>query len=223
MSERETTPADLHPEATLLPWYVTGKIADQDRLQVEQHLVACQSCREELDAEVALRQSLMNAYSSETGPSPQLARSVFAQVSAEALARRRPLAVSSSSWIEQVDQWIRGLLIVEWVPTLATLLLVGQVGIIMWLAQASQEVNQVTTRSLGSPTVSFRILFQEQATEAQIRTLLSSVHGRIVNGPDPGQRYVVEIIAGDPAVVSRALERFRARPEVIQHVEVGGP
>ena len=35
----------------LLPWYLTGRLEDAERLQVDEHLATCAECRAELETE----------------------------------------------------------------------------------------------------------------------------------------------------------------------------
>ena len=222
MSEPETLGADVHPETTLLPWYVNGTLETQERQRVAAHLESCLECRRELDELMQIQRQLTEVYTRQPEPSPRLAQAVMAKVAQEASARRTATK-ENGHWLNAVDQWIRSLLLSQWAPTLAALVLVTQFGLLLWVLRPAIESNQVTTRSLSSPTASFKVTFQQQATEEQIRSLLTTVRGRIVDGPSSELAYVVQVIAGDPNVSSKTLETLRARPDIIRSADAISP
>ena len=72
--------SDVHPAATLLPWYLNGTLREEERQEVAQHLRECQPCRTELDELSRLRQQVKAAYADLPGVSPQVFRSVMATI-----------------------------------------------------------------------------------------------------------------------------------------------
>lgn len=221
MSEPETLPAGLHPEAALLPWYADRTLGVEEQTRVARHLESCPDCRLELDELTKMKRELTAAYAAQPEPSPQLARSVFAKVAQEVTARRRA-ARESGSWLDEVEGWFRSLFMPQWVPALAVLALAAQLGLLLWVTMPAQQ-EQITTRSIGRATATFKILFREQATEAEIRALLLQFHGRIVNGPSSEQAYLIEVVTGDPSLTVKALEALRARTDIIRTVEIHAP
>jgi anti-sigma factor RsiW len=222
MSEPETLPRDVHPEIALLPWYANGTLGAEERQQVARHLESCADCRRELDELRQMKSELSAVYKVHREPSPRLIRSVLAKVAREASARRGAPA-ETGSWLDRLDQWFRSLFLPQWVPTLAAVILLTQLGLLLWVTMPPMPSDQITTRSLGSPTATFKVTFQEQATEGQIRALLSTVHGRVIDGPNPEHVYVIEVIAGDPAVNVKTLETLRARTDVVHSAETIAP
>jgi hypothetical protein len=89
----------------------------------------------------------------------------------------------------------------------------------------SQQVaqDQVTTRSVGTPTIRLRAVFQESTSEQQIRSVLQEVHGRIVDGPAQDGGYIMEVPAGDLATVQRKLDTLKKHADVIRAIEVVKP
>src|SRR5580765_7622489 len=65
----------VHPEiSSLLPWYVNGSISASERLQVDEHLTLCTSCRDELARERWIYRNMAAENAVEHMPSASLQR-----------------------------------------------------------------------------------------------------------------------------------------------------
>jgi anti-sigma factor RsiW len=219
MNESETLPPGIHPEAALLPWYANGTLGETERQQVAAHLENCAACRTEFEEIKGLKADLTELYAAQTGPSPKTARAVLGAVAQDTAARRTNMA-THGSWIDGVDQWFRSLFLPRWVPTLAATILIAQVGLLLWTTMPATQPEQVTTRMLDMQTARIRVAFQEAATEGQIRLLLQTVHGRIVDGPNPNGLYIIEVLAADAETSREKLERMRARIDVVRSADL---
>jgi anti-sigma factor RsiW len=222
MSEPETFPADLHPEVALLPWFVSGTLSEADREKVARHLESCTACRAELDEMSQLKIELSTIYAAQPGPSAQTAHSVLRAVKRDALLRglTRPV---EGSWLAGVDQWLRSFLLPRWVPTLVAVALLAQVGLLLWTAMPTHQLEEITTRSVGLQTARIRVTFESTATEEQIRSLLQGVRGRVIDGPAQDGAYVIELLAADEATKKKKLETLRGQRTVIRSAEVMKP
>ena len=222
MSEPEALPADVHGEAALLPWYVSGTLADRERREVDRHLATCPGCRNELDELTRLRTDLVQAYQTQTGPSSQVSQRILQNVTRETSAERRGDAGQRSKW-EQIDQWFRALFLSRWVPTLVATLVLVQTGLLLWISAPTPEQPRITTRSLGTPAARIVVAFQQDATEAEIRSLLQLVHGRIIDGPTAEGLYTLEILGPDTASGGPPLKLLRAHPNVVRSADPVAP
>ncbi|MDO9117018.1 MAG: zf-HC2 domain-containing protein [Nitrospira sp.] len=222
MSERETLPPDIHPEVTLLPWFASGTLKEPERQQVAQHLESCVSCRQELNEITAMKLDLGDAYRTSPQPSIELSRSVMRQVAQEA-ARHRTSSATQSSPLSGLDQWLRSLLQLPWIPTLAALALAVQFSLLLWVTQPPAPSDHITSRSIASPTARIRVTFHESATEGQIRGLLDSLHARINDGPDSDHTYVLRIDAADATVTQTVLDTLRGRTDIVINAGVLSP
>ena len=63
------------------------------------------------------------------------------------------------------------------------------------------------------------VVFQPTATSGDIGALLTSLGAVIVDGPKPGNAFVVQLPAAD--AVSRAMAEMLARKDLVQSVERG--
>ncbi len=210
-----------HPTVLLLPWYVSGTLKDSERLAVERHLADCASCRRELDDLKTLRAPLKDAFAAAPAPSARLKPSVMAKVRA---ARGTPAVSSQSSARparEALEQWFRSLFAPRWVPALAATLLVGQMILLLWSAgqQTPLPPSAVSTRAIPPPSTKVQILFQETATETQIRRVVQGLQGRIVDGPNADGRYTIEVAPSVADQVDTKLQTLRQQSKIIRRAE----
>jgi anti-sigma factor RsiW len=222
MTDPEFIPSHVHDEVALLPWYVNGTLTQPDRQRMAHHLESCASCRTELDELSHLKTEIASIYSDQPSPSSNLARSVLSTVARDASTRplRRP---DESSWLDGVDHWLRSLFLPRWIPSLAGLLLVAQAGILLWLILPQGEPVSITTRSLEVPTVKILVVFQNHATEEQIRSLLQRARGRVIDGPSQDGAYIVEVLATDKNTAQQKLEMLRQQADVIRSADTVSP
>ncbi len=220
MSDPDTLPAGVHPEAGLLPWYATGTLGEADRQRVAHHLESCRECSRELEEFTEIRRTLKELSRQEPAPSSTLARSVLAHVAADSRGQIRPQP--TRSWASEIDHWFRSLLMPQWVPTLAAILLAAQMGLLIWVTLPPTERGEVSTRSVGTQTQEPRlaIRFQPAANEERIRSLLQRVHARIVDGPTVDGIFTISLSTGEPTA---ALALLREQGDIIRSAELIQP
>ncbi len=222
MNDPETIPPGVHPEAALLPWFANDSLSDAERQQVAQHLESCPECRRELAELSSMKRHLTTMYASQPAPSPRLARSVMEQVAAERLASS-PRQKTSGTGLGGLDAWLRTLFLPQWVPTLAALFLVAQMGLLLWVGLPPAEPEQPTTRSLGMATVRVRVIFQPTAREEQLHALLKEIRGRIIDGPTADGLYIMEIPAADRLAAQQKVQLLNNQSDVIRTAELINP
>jgi anti-sigma factor RsiW len=222
MAEPDTLDEHIHSEAALLPWYQNGTLREDERRQVDQHLSSCAVCRAELDELAQLNVQLHEVYAAQPEPLPGTQRAVLAQIQLEASATRAT-SVTDPQRLKGQDDWFRFLFVPRWAPALAVTLLVAQLGLLLWSTSRSTLTEQVTTRGLGPQTVRLRVVFQETASERQIRALVQEMRGRIVDGPTPEGAYIMELPAGGQAAGQKKIDLLRSQKESIRTVEPVAP
>lgn len=220
MNDPETIPAGVHPEVELLPWYATGTLGEADRQRVARHLETCRDCSRELEDLTEIRRTLTELSRQEAEPSARLARSVMARVKADSIGQDRPH--QETSWVADLDRWFRSLLMPQWVPTLAAVLVVVQMGLLVWVTLPPAERGDISARSVGMQTqaVKITVRFQPTATEDSIRSILQRLHARLVDGPTADGTFTISIGTGDSAA---ALALLRGERDVIRSAELVQP
>ncbi len=186
----------------LVPWYVTGEIAADDRAWMERYLA------ENPDAEVALGWheglgATVDAHYSNlpesvgwAGLAQRLEADRAAKRSTAEVAptstRERALPVSPGI-IERATQWL-GELFTRPAYALAAALIVGQAAVIGYLVSNDELAQQEHSTTRGAPASivpALEVRFRQSATEQELRALLSQAGARIVDGPDQLGDYVV--------------------------------
>jgi len=217
MTDPNTIPANLHPEAALLPWYVNGTLREQDQQQVARHLETCAVCRAELEELSCMRTELRRIYDAQPGPSPRTSQAVRDLLNRDTLTQGKVLSVRRH-WLETVDSWFRSLLMPRWAPTLLAIVLVAQLGVLLWTLTQPVPSDQVTSRSISPATARLRVTFQGQASATAIESLLHSIRGRIVDGPTADGMYTVEILADNESTLQKKLTDLQGHSEIVQSV-----
>jgi Putative zinc-finger len=210
----ELLPPGVHGQALLLPWYLSGTLAESEQREVTGHLASCASCRAELAALTRDRHLVREALSAAPGPSRDLRTEVLSKIANASTAGPPavpPAAKSRGGW----RVWPLG----RAGMALAASLILVEFGVIVRLAY-SPAPPSVVTRGLGSPTTRLRLLVDANASQAALTDFLRSLHARIVDGPSADGAYVVEIATGDPRQIDQDLGRARAESQLIRELKV---
>jgi len=213
---REPPPPDLHPQALLLPWYLSGTLAESEQEDVTGHLACCPACRAELASLTRDRHLVRELLSAAPGPSRDLRMKVLSSISgasttAPAAAPRA--ADARGTWRTRQPIWRAGIV-------LAASLIIVQFAVILRLEQPPPAPASMMTRGLGPPTTRLELLVDPDASEAALTAFLRSVHGRIVDGPSVEGAYVVEIRTTDSAQIAEDLALARAETHLIRELKV---
>lgn len=219
-----------HP-VTLLPWYQNGTLAPPEHERVRAHLEGCAQCRAELESLSEVRQQVHAAMDSDAMPTSAARQRVMANIARSPVATpsTHPAREPRRSMIDGIAEALRSLMTPKWAPTAAIVLIAVQGGLLVWTAQTPSgpglaepvtEPPPVTSRSLGSPTARAHVQFATTATEADIRALLGSVRGRIVDGPSAEGVYVVEMLANDTSHAATKADLLRARTDIVIRAEL---
>src|SRR5213594_357718 len=226
--------SEVHPAATLLPWYLNGTLREEERQEVAQHLRECQPCRTKLDELSRLRQQVKAAYADLPGVSPQVFRSVMATIREERRVqpeRQRMFRwerAGSSSWLDALDRWLRPMFAPRWVPVLASTLIIGQLALFLWVLRQeparltgdiASSPEGVVPRAIPTPTARYRVAFQETAPEGKIRTVIHNIGGRIVDGPSPDGLYAIEVSASGQPLLEKQLKSLQRQSDLIRSAE----
>ena len=175
----------------LLPWYAKGRLDDGEMQQVQQHLLHCQACRNELAAEQPMQTLLSVAGALPEGGDVEAG-----------LARMHALMTPA-----QPKAWPRAPRWMPWALGLqgaACALLMG-----LWLQARQAEPVYEGLSAAGSATVvaDALIMFKPGTSEKAVRELLQARGAGIVAGPTETGAWLLRIDA-------RGLAQLRTAPIV---------
>jgi Putative zinc-finger len=224
MTTDDSFVASEHAEILVdLPWHANGTLAPLDAARVAAHVARCDDCRRELDALETMARSLRPDAVVERSPGPALAR-LTAKIDAFEARRERRQAVLSGT-AAFFGRW-RTLALPAAVALQAVVILVLVVRPTVPLVDAPDAPARYRTLTDAAPTdrvrPHMRLVFDDGATVAQMRTLLELIGAQVVAGPNASGALTVELAATSRADADRALAIARAGAGVV-FAEVVGP
>lgn len=174
----------------LLPWYARGGLAADEQQRVQQHLLHCQDCRNELAAERPM-QTLLDV----AGALPEVGdvEAGLAKLHARIAPPREP-AARTPRWMP----WALGL------QGAAVAVLMG-----LWLQARQAEPAYEGLSAAGSTPVvaDALVMFKPGTSELQVRELLQAHDAGVVAGPTETGAWLLRVDA-------RGLAELRTAPIV---------
>ena len=212
--------ADHHHVMELVPWYVNGTLQGRERDAVTAHLSGCLACREEVTQCQTLGAAVQSARDPAWAPGPDrfarlLANIELLEAKEEGRAGWRPRWRAGMEWLGDLLQRTPGP--VRWGLVAQAAVLVLVVGLAVWPGTLSPRAPYRTLAEDGDRRVGqtlIHVVFAEDISEREMRTLLARVHGKIVDGPSPVGLYTVAVGASAPDQVTPMVSVLRGDPKV---------
>jgi hypothetical protein len=202
----------------LLPWYVNERLNPQEWVEVEAHLSNCLLCQDEVARCRNFNQAVKSNQQEIWTPSAPHFAKILDNVNA--FERRATTSKKSSGWLANWLPWLHN------TPSPARFALGLQGALVLALATTLLYRGLVPTenyRTLSNPAPSsqsigpqIRVVFAEDISEKEMRTLLLNVSSRLVGGPSSLGVYTIALESGhgDSASAKQALAQLRAHPKV---------
>lgn len=217
----------LHTEALLLTGYVDRTLPPEEEQQVAIHLKTCVTCQQELQEVTNMQTAIKHSIAQRPGPSPAAFSTLMRRIEQEKQAQRQRIPQpTTSSWWETVESAFRSLFEVQWVPALASVLIVGQAFLLFSLMDSpeghkGQGTGAIIERGIpqgtpATPPIQIHVKFVETAKEIQIRELLKELDGQIVNGPTSEGLYILEFPQPEMSSFPTLLATLQSHPELIK-------
>ena len=213
--------ANLHRKVwEVLPWYVNGTLEGHEREFVARHILRCQSCADEIARCQSMATAVRSAKEVAWTPSPEhLARLMERVDRASTSAAPEHWRIRVREWAEKIRLYFQETpSLFRWALAAQTTAIVLLTAAIMW--QASVAPYQTLSDAGSGPApdrVHLQVVFADDITEREIRTLLNSIGATIVAGPTPMAVYTVALAGDDregPARTRETLTALRAHPKV---------
>ena len=220
----------LHTEAMLLPGYVNQTLSSEEEQQVATHLKTCMTCQQELQEVTNMQTAIKTSIEQRPGPSPAAFSTLMRRIEQEKQTQTRRVAQPTATpWWESLESAFRSLFEVQWVPALASVLIVGQAFLLFSLmgspeGQRGQEPGGIIERGLpqGTPhglLFKIRVGFYAEAQEQEIRKILHTIGGRIIDGPSPDGTYTLAFTQNETVTLDALLTELRQHTKLIRLAE----
>jgi hypothetical protein len=215
--------AERHKQVwQLLPWYVNGTLDDSDREAVAHHIWLCQTCEREVVRCQTVVSVLGKDDTSAWTPSPRHFNRLMTRID------RESSLTTAERWRIRIQEWVAKIRSAfQSTPAPIRWALAAQTAVIVLIVVATMSTRKASPSlysTLSDPVVSHEagqwhitVVFAEEITEREVRSLLSTINGTIVAGPSAMAVYTVTIPAsGDEqsGEVQAALAKLRAHPKV---------
>ncbi|HTK34430.1 MAG TPA: zf-HC2 domain-containing protein [Caulobacteraceae bacterium] len=210
-------PGDRHRQIqSLLPWYVAGRLDEDEAAEVEAHLSQCPDCQAELNADRWLAIEVADAPSETIAASldvDQGWRRIQRQIDREARSGV-PGAGLAADWLagrwKAARQWETAAPWLRWA-------LIGQFCLLLTLGGLLWQASfPAAYRTLGAAPESragnIVVVFRPEIKESDFRSILKANHARLVDGPTAADAYVIRVPVTERG---KALARLRRLAQVV--------
>src|SRR6185369_756278 len=167
----------------LIPWFVNGSIADNERAGLQHHVEGCAACREEIEAQRMLLQTMRTPPQVESMPHGSLQK-LWQRIDENPAPAQEEAPVARSP---QAFRWLAAAVIVQ-------ALLLGVLATVMLRSprsDADAAYRTVSTAVVEPGPASVRAVFSPDMTLGELQALLERAHLRIVNGPSADGVYTL--------------------------------
>lgn len=206
--------------AELVPWYVNGTLEREEHDLVAEHVSTCRECQDAVAQCQTLATAVQSTRVAASTPAPDRLERLLATIDAlEDTAT--PQAGWRARWHAGME-WLRDLIQltpgpVRWGLAVQAALLIAVLGAAVWSGALSPQapyhtLAQDTTRPGRQALI--HVVFAEDISEREMRTLLGRIQGKIVDGPSAVGLYTVAVPASAPDQVAPVLTMLRADPKV---------
>jgi anti-sigma-K factor RskA len=200
----------------LLPWYVTGRISREEARGVEAALNTMPDLAQKLANVQREREAIARGSEAVEPPPPENLQRLLQQVETTRQLRA-PKAENASAGAAWIDA-LFGRRLVWQVAFAAACVGLVVMGTQLYRPDAGTGFEVAT--GMGGIDAGSRLIvtFQPAATSADIGALLTALDAVIVDGPKPGNAFVVQLPTADPDKVSAAMGDMLAQKHLIQSV-----
>jgi hypothetical protein len=214
----------------LIPWYVNDTLENGERERVAQHIAECPACAEEIARCRTIAAVVRSADMGDMNPSNERVARMMARIESTDWSTPDHRRHSIREWVRKIRHTFEETPSrVRWALAAQAAVIVLLTGAIVLQLSASPGPLYRTLSDAGANLESGRsriqVIFAEDITEREMRTLLDSIGATIISGPSPIAVYTLGIAGGDSDPAGRIRETLavlRGHPK-IRLAEPKGP
>lgn len=211
-------PLNLEDAQELLPWYLTGKLSRSENAAVESMLKGSADLREQLDSARDQRHAVIDAGDAVAGPSAGNLTKLLQQI--ESTKQRRYVTATEPSFLERTfGAWFAPRPVLQFALAAACVVVVAQGAFLYKLGELPFQSNGGSyatasdSAATATPAASLIVSFRPEVTTAQLTQMLSEIDATVIDGPKPGQTFVLGL--ADAAGVDAAIAKLQSRPDLV--------
>lgn len=215
--------------AELLPWYVTDTLKSLEKTRVSQHLETCPLCRQELQLYRQLETAKQVSLPSQSWQpsSVQFAAILqgideLEQAQAQIVPKQENQnQAKRSHWFKAIPNPVIWCMALE-TAALAALVLVFVNQSLPQFAPPGFETLSNASPSVNSDLPRLHVVFSDDITEQEIRTLLLKSGAQLTGGPSALGVYTLQLAVSDKTTVQQTVSELRAAPKIKLVEEIQG-
>ena len=192
-----------HP-AELLPWFVNETLSTEERHTVEQHVETCPQCQQEISLLQKMRTHVKEIRTESPGE--------FGLNRLLSTVRNDQTVTEAPQ--QTISQWWKSGFAIA-----ASLIIFIQAGLLIDTWYISKPM--IPLSGPQEHGLVLQVSFTPTATEAQLREVITAIHGRFIDGPSSLGIYRIRLDdsgASGKSTIESAIQHLRQETEIILHV-----
>jgi hypothetical protein len=214
-------PLSLEDAQEMLPWYLTGKLTHDEADAIDEMLKGSADLREQLATARQQQQAVVDSNDGIGQPSAANLTRLLQQI--ENTKQRRYVVANEPGFFERLlGSWATPRSVLQFALVAACALIVAQ-GVFLYqlggFSVKPQGDTYATASATGepAPAASLIVSFRPEVTAAQFAQMLDEIGATVIDGPKPGQTFILGL--GDQVSADEAIAKLQSRPDLVASVQ----
>lgn len=215
-AKQPSGPVEPQDVEELLPWYVTGRLSREEARGVEAALSTMPDLAQKLAQAQRERDAVARSSEAVEAPPPENLQRLLQKVETTRQVRAPKIENARSG-----TGWIGGLFgrrLVWQLAFAAACVALVFMGTQLYRPGPGSGFGTATGLAGIDAGARLIVVFQPNATSGDIGAMLTALDAVIVDGPKPGNAFVVQLPTADPDRVSAAMAEMLAQGSLVQSV-----
>lgn len=210
-------PLSLEDAQELLPWYLIGKLGRAESDAIDDMLKGSADLRDQLQTARSQQTAVMESNDNVGGPSAGNLTKLLQQI--ETTKQRRYVVANEPGFFERLlGSWAAPRPALQFAFVAACALIIAQGVFLFQLGGfSSKPEGGYATASDGAqsvaPAASLIVSFRPDVTAQQLSQMLGEIGATVIDGPKPGQSFVLGL--ADDAAADAAIAKLQSRPDLV--------
>ncbi|MDY0873018.1 hypothetical protein [Dongia rigui] len=214
----DTRPLSLEDAQELLPWYLTGKLGRAENDAIDDMLKGSADLRDQLQTAQSQQAAVLESNDNIGGPSAANLTKLLQQI--ETTKQRRYVVAGEPGFFERLlGSWAAPRPALQFALAAACALIIAQGAFLYQLGAFSPKADGASYATASDGTqpaiaaASLIVSFRPEVTAAQLTQMLGEIDATVIDGPKPGQTFVLGL--ADAAAADAAIAKLQSRPDLV--------